>query len=286
MSGAGSCGGGQCGCAGAANAGQGQAQGQALVTLASINGVALHPPGLSLTDDALRERAWGELLRQEAMRRGFLPQRNVLESPELSADDHERIGLMIDSQLPVPEPTEDEARRYYEGHTTRFVAGARARVRHILFAVTEGVDVSLLAARAEKALVELSAKDVAPGRFGELARELSNCPSGAEGGELGWLSAHELAPELANELFHQSGGAQPMGLRPRLVHSRYGFHVLEVQEREPGRQAPFEQVRERIAAMLTQQSRARALHQYIRVLAGQARIEGVELEAADSPLVQ
>ena len=254
--------------------------------LPSINGIALHAAGLSLTDDELRERAWGELLRQEAMRLGFLPQRYVPESPELSAEDHERIGLMIDGQLPAPEPTEDEARRYYEGHGTRFVAGARARVRHILFAVTEGVDVSRLAARAEKALVELSAKGVAEGRFAELAGELSNCPSGADGGELGWLAAQELAPELANELFHQSGGAQPMGLRPRLVHSRYGFHVLEVQERESGRQTPFEQVRERIAAMLTQQSRARALHQYIRVLAGQARVDGIELEAAESPLVQ
>jgi peptidyl-prolyl cis-trans isomerase C len=45
-------------------------------------------------------------------------------------------------------------------------------------------------------------------------------------------------------------------------------------------------VRERIAALLTMQSRAPALHQYMTLLVGPARVEGIELEGADSPLVQ
>jgi peptidyl-prolyl cis-trans isomerase C len=43
---------------------------------------------------------------------------------------------------------------------------------------------------------------------------------------------------------------------------------------------------ERLAAELRQRSEARALSQYVRVVAGNAEIEGVELEAAASPLVQ
>jgi peptidyl-prolyl cis-trans isomerase C len=34
------------------------------------------------------------------------------------------------------------------------------------------------------------------------------------------------------------------------------------------------------------QSRAKALHQYMSLLAGQALVEGVELDSADTPLVQ
>ena len=41
--------------------------------VATINGVALHAPGERLDDRALRERAWAELLRQEAVRQGLLP---------------------------------------------------------------------------------------------------------------------------------------------------------------------------------------------------------------------
>lgn len=272
------CGGGHCACASGSTATD--------TPVAMINGIALQAPGEQLPAEELRERAWAELLRQEAVRQGLLPRLAVLEMPVLSAQEHEIIGQMVDSAVPMPEPTEDETRRYYEGHLTRFVEGAQARLRHILFAVTEGVDVSALAARAEKTLLELSHKEAAPGRFAELARELSNCPSGTDGGELGWVTPQEIAPELSAELFHQTTGAQPTGLRPRLVHSRFGFHVMEVLERTPGRQLSFDEAQPRIASLLTQQSRARALHQYIRVLAGRARVEGIELESSTTPLVQ
>lgn len=272
-----------CGC-GAAEAAAPAAP--AAIEIARINGVALNAPGESLPLEELRERAWAELLRQEAVRQGLLPASDAGGMPALSAQDHERIAAMVEDAVPLRTPTEEEARRYYEGHLTRFVTGARARLRHILFAVTPGIDVSALAARAEKVLLELSHKAVAPGRFAELARELSNCPSGAEGGELGWVTPQDIAPELATELFHQPTGEQPLGLRPRLVHSRFGLHVLEVLEREAGRQSSFENVRDRITAVLAQQSRARAMHQYIRVLAGQAQVEGIDLDAAASPLMQ
>lgn len=268
-----------CGCGGASVAAE-------AIEIARINGVPLHAPGESLPLEELRERAWSELLRQQAVRQGLLPASDTATLAALSAQDHERIAAMVEEAVPLHTPTEEEARRYYDGHLTRFVTGARARLRHILFAVTPGVDVSALAARAEKALLELSHNAVAPGRFAELARELSNCPSGAEGGELGWVTPQDIAPELASELFHQPTGEQPTGLRPRLVHSRFGLHVLEVLEREPGRQSAFEDVRDRITAVLAQQSRARAMHQYIRVLAGQAQVEGIDLDAAASPLMQ
>lgn len=273
------CGSGHCGC------GSSQAAG-AEAAAVTINGIVLHAPGERLPEADLRELAWAELLRQEAVNQGLLPRLETAMAPPLTAADHDAISRMLDTQIPLAEPTADETRRYYDGHPTRFVEGARARLRHILFAVTEGVDVSALAARAEKALLELSHNAVAPGRFAELARELSNCPSGADGGDLGWVTPQEIAPELATELFHQAAGAQPTGLRPRLVHSRFGFHVMEVLERDPGRQLSFEEAQARIASLLAQQSRARALHQYIRVMAGRAQVEGIELEAADSPLVQ
>jgi peptidyl-prolyl cis-trans isomerase C len=70
------------------------------------------------------------------------------------------------------------------------------------------------------------------------------------------------------------------------VESRYGWHVVEVVQRVEGAQLPFEAVRERIAEYLTERSRRRAFSQYVRLLVAEARIEGVELEGADSPLLQ
>ena len=118
--------------------------------------------------------------------------------------------------------------------------------------------------------------------FGKSARELSNCPSGEQGGELGWLSADDCAAEFARELF----GHVEVGVLPRLVHSRFGLHVVEVLEREPGVPQPFEAVQSAVRMALRQQAYVTALRQCLKVLAGNAEVEGVDLDAADSPLVQ
>ena len=73
---------------------------------------------------------------------------------------------------------------------------------------------------------------------------------------------------------------------PRLVHSRFGLHVVEVLQREPGAVQPFESVRGAVAMSLRQKTYVTALRQYLRLLAGQASVEGVELETADTPLLQ
>lgn len=268
------CGGGSCTCRGG---------GTEAASVAVINGIALHEEGEPLDAEDLRERAWAELLRQEAVRQGRLPRHVEPVSPGISAGDESVIQQMLEEEVPLRAPDEQECARYYAAHADRFRQGRRARVRHILFAVTEAVDVPALAARAEQALLELAHKEAPAARFAELARELSNCPSGQEGGELGWIAPEEIAEELARALF---GEHAPSGLVPRLVHSRHGFHVVDVLEREDGRQVSYDAVRERIAMELAQRSRATALHQYIRLLAGKALVEGIDLEAAESPLVQ
>jgi len=73
---------------------------------------------------------------------------------------------------------------------------------------------------------------------------------------------------------------------PRLVHSRFGLHVVEVLEREPGAAQPFESVRAAVALSLRRQAYVTALRQYLQVLAGEATLEGVDLEAAGTPLVR
>jgi len=96
------------------------------------------------------------------------------------------------------------------------------------------------------------------------------------------LDRQDCAPELARELF----GHVEIGVLPRLVHSRFGLHVVEVQGREPGVLQTFESVRGAVAMALRQQTFVTALRQYLQLLVGEARLEGVALDAATSPLVQ
>ena len=273
------CGSGGCGCAGSTdNLPQEEA-----APVARINGVPLRADGEILPPDALRQRACTELLRQQAQREGLLSQD---DAPGLdgatSAEASQAIERLLDQALQVPEPSEEACRRYHAAHPTLGGQGERVRMRHVLFAVTPGVDVKLLRQRAEGVLLDLRCADDDGARFAAAAGRWSNCPSGQEGGDLGWLSAEDCAPEFAREVF----GTQEVGVLSRLVHSRFGLHVVEVCERQPGQELPFEQVRASVALMLRQQAWVNALRQYLQLLAGEAEVEGVHLDAADTPLVQ
>jgi len=254
------------------------------VPVPCINGMPLNPLGQTVTPEELRQRACTELLRQTAIQAGLLDPADAAPSDGVISDAaSQAIDALLERELQLPDPSDEACMRHHAAHPARYRTGERVLVRHILFAVTPGTYVVALRNRAEACLLDVRCHDgSASDGFGKSARALSNCPSGEHGGELGWLSATDCADEFARELF----GHVEVGVLPRLVHSRFGLHVVEVLEREAGVAQPFEAVRGAVAMSLRQQAYVTALRQYLRVLAGQARITGVNLDAADTPLVQ
>ena len=274
------------GCGGGGTCGCGSQAAGAAEPVASINGIALHEPNEQPEAEALRELAYTELLRQQAVKAGLLPHQALLTAPALSDAERTVIETMVDTAIQVPAPTEVECQRYFDARKNQYVVGQAVHLRHILFAVTPGVNVQALSVHADKALISLLGKNVPVDLFVNLANELSNCPTSTQGGDLGWVGPQDCAPELAATLFFQTETAVGLGVQPRLIHTRFGFHIIDVLERRVGKTLSFDEVRERVAAQLTMQSRAKALHQYMSLLVGQAVVEGIELDSADSPLVQ
>lgn len=248
----------------------------------SVNGIVLAQPHEDIDDESLRQRACTELLRQAAIAAGLLAADDpAAEDGAISEAASLAIETLLERELQLPDPSDQACRRHYAAHEARYAIGERARVRHVLFAVTPGLDVNALRQRAEACLLDLRC-DGETGRFAQVAGSTSNCPSGADGGELGWLAAEDCAPEFAREVL----GHAEIGVLPRLVATRFGLHVVEVLERQPGMQKDYESVRSAVAQALRQQAFTTALRQYLQLLAGQARLQGVELEAAATPLVQ
>ncbi len=282
------CGGGSCGCGGGKNQGaDGASVAEALapIAVARVNDVALHAPGEVLGDEELRQRAYGELLRQAAQRAGLLAATDPGPIDGVHSEAaSEAIEALLAREITLPEPDEQACQRYFDAHPQRFAQGECVRAAHILLAVTPGVDVAALRAHAEGLLVRLRCEDEAA--FAAAAAENSNCPSGEQGGALGWLTRDECLPEIASMLFAQDEASRHMGVLPRLLSSRHGFHILRVDEREAGAVPAFAQVRGSVAALLRHQLSVTAMRQYLDLLAGQAQLHGVSLSQADSPLVQ
>ena len=255
--------------------------------IARVNGVALNSADETLTSEELRQRACTELLRQAAIADGLLDPANPAPGDGIVSEEAtQAIEAWLEREITLPEPSEEACQRYFAANSTRYRTGERVHVRHILFAVTQGMDIVALRNRAEACLLDVRCHDgKSVDGFAVAARELSNCPSGGLGGnlggDLGWLSTADCAPEFARELF----GHVEVGVLPRLVHSRFGLHVVEVLAREAGKAQSFAEVSGAVAMALRQQTYITALRQRLQFLAGLAVIEGVELESAETPLV-
>ncbi len=250
--------------------------------LARVNGQALHADAETVDAATLRQRACSELLRQAAQHAGLLPATDPASADGVLSDAASTaIERLLEQAISLPEPDDAACRRHHAAHAGRWRQDERLHLRHLLFGVTPGVDVRALRLRAEQALLELRCDDSGT-LFTRRAAELSNCPSGASGGDLGWLRAADCAPEFARHVF----GHNQVGVLPTLVHSRFGLHVVEVLARDGGQLLPYEQVQSAVRLSLRQQSWAAALRQYLQVLAGQAQLEGVDLDGSGTPLVQ
>ncbi len=173
------------------------------------------------------------------------------------------IERLLEQEVPEAQPAEAEIRRYYEQNTRRFTAGELVEASHILFAMTPRVPPERLRAKAAE-VHAMASRDAA--RFADLAREFSNCPSAAQGGSLGQLGRGDAVPEFERAVLE----GELLGVLPDLVATRFGFHVVLVARRIPGRVRPYEEVRGEVAAFLRQRAAERAIGEYVRRLGAAA----------------
>lgn len=222
-----------------------------------------------------------ELLLGEARRLAIAPCPIADEDGRRETDDEALVRQLIEQEVVTPDPDEAACRRVYEAHAARFRSSDLYGVRHILFAAAPDDEGARCAQRAAAAAV-IAELTEAPDRFAALAEAHSACPSRLHGGQLGQIGRGQTVPE-----FEAALATAPVGVVcPDAVESRYGIHVVIVDQRLPGRQVPFDAVREQIAGWLEDRSRTTAIRQYIGLLAGRATIVGISLDQQSSPLVQ
>jgi peptidyl-prolyl cis-trans isomerase C len=191
------------------------------------------------------------------------------------------IAAFLDARIDVPEPDEETCRRYYDANRKRFRSPDLLEARHILIAAApDDDDARRKADERARELLAMIERD--PSCFETLAREHSDCPSKATGGHLGQVTRGSTVPEFETYLFSLDAGelcAQP-------VPSRYGIHIVRLLRRENGRELPYEHVRQAVADYLEESAWRSAVRQFIQILVGQARIEGIEMQGSTTPLVQ
>lgn len=256
----------------------------------SVNGAIISPEAiareiqnhpadrpLAAWQDAARALVVRELLLQEAQRLAIAAEPRSDATGRRETDEEALIRALVEREVATPEPGEDECRRFYERNRARFRSPDIYEAAHILFAAREDApDAFAEACRAAEAvLAELHRH---PERFGDLAKAHSACPSAAQGGNLGQITAGQTTPEFEQALFALAPGQ----ICEHPVPTRYGIHVVRLDRKIDGRQVPFGLVADHIADYLRDAVFRRATAQYIARLVSRADIAGIALAGAEA----
>ena len=164
--------------------------------------------------------------------------------PERRTVDYGLLGLaQLRQRSPV---TEDEEKVYYQAHIDQYKLEDRAHVAHILFKTVGMTD-------AEAAEVKKKAEDVLNkakhgGNFADLAKQYSEDTTKDKGGDLGWIVRGQTVPE-----FEAAAFSLPKGSISDLVKTQYGFHIIQVIDRETARTQTLDEVKASIVNQLEQE---------------------------------
>jgi len=212
------------------------------------------------------------MLLQEAERLGLCPEPVTDTDGSRETDDEALVRQVIEQQVTVPRPTEADCKRYYKQNRSRFRTPSIVEASHILLSASKEDADSFATRRAEAAscIARLSGKSA---DFAKVARDLSDCPSAAQGGNLGQLSPGQTTPAFEAALSTMAPG----DISTEPVESPYGFHIIHLERRIEGRDLPFEAVETRIANYLMDRVSRTATAQYLARLSTAASITGIDM---------
>ena len=181
-----------------------------------------------------------------------------------------------ESQIPggVQPPNQQAVQQYYNEHVADYSVPEQAKSRHILISVPPNADAKTDA--AAKAKAEMVLKQLqAGGDWSKLAKQYSDDPGSKDmGGELGFAQRGKMVPAFDNAIFTQKIGDIAM------VKTNFGYHIVQVEERQQAHTQPLTEVQATIVAALTRQTETAAQDNYAQQLTSESIKSGLEKTAA------
>lgn len=168
----------------------------------------------------------------------------------------------------TPEPSDEEITAYFEAHAADYETGPQVLAQHILITPENRTEES----SKQKALEKIKAirKRITEegANFSEEARAHSQCPSGKEGGSLGWFGRGAMVKEFDEAAFKMKTGEVS-----DVIETQFGYHIIYKADEKPGSKRSITEVYDSIKDLLRHEARGRALDAYVAELREKAKIE-------------
>ena len=146
--------------------------------------------------------------------------------------------------------SEAEAKDYYEKNTDKFMTGETVNASHILVDTAES---------AMEILEKINAGEMS---FEEAALTYSNCPSKANGGNLGDFGKGQMVPEFDTAVFSMEVGE----ITQTPVQTQFGYHLIKLISKSENTTAPYEELAAEIKEALLNEKRRAAYDSKINQL--------------------
>jgi peptidyl-prolyl cis-trans isomerase D len=142
--------------------------------------------------------------------------------------------------------SEDDEKVYYQSHNDQYKVEDRAHVAHILFKTVGKTDAEV--AEIKKKAEDVLAKAKKGDKFADLAKQYSEDTTKDKGGDLDWIVRGQTVPE-----FEAAAFSLPKGAISDLVKTQYGFHIIQVIDRQTAHTQTFDEVKAAIQTQLQQE---------------------------------
>ena len=173
-----------------------------------------------------------------------------------------RVNMLVNQACAhVADPTEDEVTAFYEAHKAEYVEPPQVLCQHILVKGSNDAALDKI-----KEIRERIVNDKAD--FAEEAKKHSDCPSGAQGGSLGWFGRGMMVPEFDKAAFEMKKG-EVSGV----VTTEFGYHIIYKADERGGGQQTIVDVHDQIKDLLRHEARGKAMDAYVAELREKATIE-------------
>jgi peptidyl-prolyl cis-trans isomerase D len=147
---------------------------------------------------------------------------------------------------------------YYEDHPGDYVVPEQVKARHILFKVNQD-DPGSVWGEAKTKAQEIIAKLKQGQDFSALAKQYSQGPSASRGGELGWFGRGAMVKSFEDAAFGLSVGA----VTQIPLRTRFGYHVIKVDEHKSAYTKGLDEVKKDIRAQLVKEQLPKLVKQTI-----------------------
>ena len=183
-------------------------------------------------------------------------------------ENHLKIKAVFEqATASLPPVTTDEISAFYTEKIDTFKVPEQVRASHILFKLEPDASAETKALK-KKELAAVRERIVTGEKFEALAKELSDCPSKARGGDLGLLERGRMIKEFEDAAFALAPGE----ISP-VIETQFGYHVIKVTEHNEPKTPALEEVQQDIAENLKTTKEEAAFESFLQNLRKSAQIE-------------